>query len=388
MNANDFAPGSPGKLVQVAFRTGSGVAYVPDALPPNLSFDQDIALANERAALALGNLNGSAQWLPNPTLLLRPFMSREALSSSRIEGTNADYDQLVLFEAAENNAGSDPDAQEVSNYIDALQAAWSRSPEQPFSPGFMMQVHGILMSGVRGADKNPGQLRGVQVVIGRRGRDAQDARFVPPPPEFVRPLLDDLCAFVNQSKGIPDLVRLALFHYQFETIHPFEDGNGRLGRLLLPVILGQWGKLRQPLLYLSEYFEDNRDTYVDLMLEVSQRGTWNDWILFTLNGIEEQANDAVRRGIALLNYREELRARFQESRSPTIQQAIDLLFQRPAITGNELAAHAGVTPAAALRTIDRLVASKVLVESTGWKRNRIFFAPSIIDVILDRRSID
>lgn len=387
MHPNQYGEGYPGQLVTVMSRTGKrGWAYIPNDLPPNLIFDQEIAYAAERAAIALGNLNGSGRMLPNPTLLMSPFMSREALASSRIEGTRAEFGQLVLLEASDEHEITDPDIQEVSNYIAALHAGWHKPKERPFSTGFLMELHQQLLSGVRGSTRGPGELREIQVMIGSALDDLVRARFVPPPPEMVRGLLDDLCAFIESDSEIPALVKLALVHYQFETIHPFQDGNGRLGRLIMPLLLGLWGDLDLPLLYLSEFFEDHRDEYVDRMLAVSQCGEWKEWILFTLKAVEEQANDAVVRGRQLLRLREELRQRYQGSRSGSIVQVIDMLFERPSLTIRRAAEQAGITYAAASRIVSKLEEDGVLEEVTGHRRNRVYLAPDIITAMVQRRS--
>lgn len=389
MIPSDFTAESPGTIVRIPSRTGQqGWAFVPNSLPPSIQFDQGITSAAERAALALGNLNGSGRILPNPTLLLRPFMSREALASSRIEGTRADFDQLVLMEASEDGEISDPDIQEVTNYIRALHTGWHKPVERSFSPGFMMELHQQLLSGVRGSTMNPGALRHVQVLIGNRNDDLLHARFVPPPPEMVRDLLEDLCRYIEARSDLPLPVRLALIHYQFEAIHPFMDGNGRLDRLLMPLILGTWGALDIPLLYLSEYFEDHRDEYIDALYAVSQRGAWNEWILFTLGAIEQQADDAVIRGRQLLDLREKLRLLYGAGRSTSVMQIIDHLFARPSLTVKQAATYAQITPAAAGRIIDALVQDGVLEEVTGQKRNRVFLARGIMDVMTQRRSPD
>jgi Fic family protein len=365
MNPGDFLPGSPGTLIDIVSRTGNpGWAFVPHPLPLHIEIDATIATGAERAALALGNLNGSGRMLPNPTLLYQPFMRREALASSRIEGTQAEFGQLVLFDASMKSDTPDPDIEEVHNYLAALETGWSKPPDRAISPGFIMELHQQLLTGVRGASLNPGALRLVQVHIGGRSGDLVSARFVPPSADFVRDLVENLCNYIQDGDDLPFLVRLALIHYQFETIHPFMDGNGRLGRLLMPIILGAWGHLDQPC------------------------GTWKEWILFILNAIEAQANDAFLRGQNLLQLRENLRARFMHAPRPgTVLPLIDRLFENPAITRFQVAELAGITPQAAARSIELLVAEGVLEEVTGQKRNRVFLAPAIVAAMTARRSV-
>lgn len=389
MNPSSFHPRAPGELVSIASLSGKPAwAFVPNTLPPELDADHDISEATARATLALGNLNGVGQMLRNPALLIRPFVQREALASSRIEGTKAEYDQLILLEAANDDTLTveDPDLQEVTNYTQTLLSGWSRSPERPFSTGFLMELHSQLLDGVRGSEKNPGQLRAIQVFIGSHHDDSSTARFVPPPPEMVRGLLDDLCQYIVGDRRYTSLVRLALLHYQFETIHPFMDGNGRLGRLLMPLALGQWGELDLPLLYLSEYLEDHRDEYIAHLFNVSTKGNWKPWILFMLEAIERQARDSYLRVRELNALREDLRQRYQERTSGKTLQVVDQLFDKPSLTVKSTARTLGIAVPTAIRIVDHLVADGVLEEITGRKRDRIFLSKPIMNVMFARRS--
>ncbi len=344
--------------------------------------DIELASVAEQAALALGRLSQLGRMLPNPTLLIGPFIRREALASSRIEGTRAEFGELVLAETSSEAKDNNPDIQEVLNYVRALESGWNRPPERPFSTNFMMELHQQLMDGVRGQNKNPGRLRPMEVLIGGPNDDLVRARFVPPPAAEVRHLLDDLSAFIENPPPLPALIRLALIHYQFETIHPFEDGNGRLGRLLMPLVLGKWGLLDQPLLYLSEYFEARRDEYIDHLLAISQKGVWRDWIVFTLKAVETQPDDAVSRGHLLLEMRETLRAQYQAGSSGKILTIIDNLFANPAITIHQAMDVADLGYSQAGSLIRTLQSDGVLIEATGRKRNRTFLAPAIVQAIL------
>jgi Fic family protein len=387
MNPSSFAPDAPGDLVTIPSVSGKPAwAFVPNALPPDLAADHDIADAIGRATLALGNLNGVGQMLRNPDLLIRPFVQREALASSRIEGTKADYDQLIRLEALDDEPEivEDPDLQEVTNYIETLFTGWHREAERPFTTGFLMELHHQLLSGVRGFDKQPGKLREVQVFIGTNRDDAASARFVPPPPERVRGLLDELCSYIVTSRRYASLIRVALIHYHFETIHPFMDGNGRLGRLLIPLSLGLWNELDMPLLYLSEYLEDHRDEYIDHLYAVSARGDWKGWILFLLDAIERQSRDSYVRIRELNRLRESLRERYQGESSPRLLIVIDHLFDRPSLTVRSTARLLGVTVPTATKDIERLVADGVLKEVTGRKRDRIYIAQDIVNVMFAR----
>ncbi|MGC4108024.1 MAG: Fic/DOC family N-terminal domain-containing protein [Thermomicrobiales bacterium] len=387
MTPSNFSPNAPGDLVTIASISGNPAwAFVPHALPPDLEADHEIADAIGRATLALGNLNGVGQMLRNPDLLIRPFVQREALASSRIEGTKADYDQLIRLEARadEPEIIDDPDLQEVTNYVETLFTGWHREPECPFSTGFLMQLHQQLLSGVRGSDKQPGRLREVQVFIGSNRDNAASARFVPPPPERVRGLLDDLCTYIVENRRYASLIRIALIHYQFETVHPFMDGNGRLGRLLIPLSLGLWNELDMPLLYLSEYLEDHRDEYIDRLYAVSTRGDWKGWILFLLDAIEQQSRDSFIRIRELNRLRESLRERYQGESSPRLLIVIDHLFDRPSLTVRSTARLLEVTVPTATRIVERLVNDGVLQEITGKRRDRVYVAQDIVNVMFAR----
>lgn len=375
MRPEDFTDESPGTMVSVSSRAGEARwAYIPHQLPPDIAMDAKLTALHDRAVYELGVLNGLGRLLPNAQRLIRPFVRREALASSRIEGTRAEYDQLILFEAAHADADPTPDIQEVVNYMQALDAGWNRGSGRPVSVSLMRELHQQLMSGVRGSTKGPGALRAAPVLIDGPGDDLLKACFVPPPPADMPGLLEDLATFIAAPSPLPALTRLALIHYQFETIHPFEDGNGRLGRLLMPLMLGAWGLLEQPLLYLINH-----------LYAVSQRGAWREWIAFILVAIETQARDAVDRGHALLRLREDYRARYQRGNSARILPILDRLFELPSITVTDAAAVADVTFSAANRNVERLVSDGILTGWTGQRRNRVYLAPEILAAILGRR---
>lgn len=380
MKPEDFQEPYPGRMVEFTDSRGEQAwSFIADELPVTIPHDADITSAAVSAAMALGRLDGAAMHVQNSALFLRPFISREALSSSRIEGTRADYNQLILFEAEDHDEADNPDIQEVQNYIEALGQGWIAQGDRAFSPGLIMDLHRTLLSGVRGEQKSPGLLRQDHVFIGGPGDTAQSARFIPSPPSEVRPLLDNLCAYIEDRSPVSPLIRIAIIHYQFEAIHPFLDGNGRLGRLLIPLVLHKWGHLSKPMLYVSEYFEHHRDEYINSLYRVSQQGAWKEWILFTLRAIEFQAIDAHQRSAQLWNLREQWLSTY---RSGNISQIIDALFSRPAITIKRAAEYASITTAAAGRIIKKLEDEGVVTEVTGGMRNRVFFAKEIAEIIL------
>ena len=383
MRPEDFSDHCPGQLVQVRENlTGEYWAFVPDPLPPVLAFD--VATVNRLAAAerALGALNGIGQMLPNPYLLMSPFIRREAVSSSRIEGTETNLGQLALFEADPTRQSSTPDAPEVLNYVLALEFGLEQLESSTVSLQLLCQVHAILLSGVRGEETSPGNFREIQNFVGRPGQGPADARFVPPPVSALQSTLRAFEEFIQNSDETPFLVRLGLAHYQFEAIHPFQDGNGRVGRLLISLLLSQSMYLSQPLLYLSAFFERNRREYMDLLLRVSQQGDWKGWIDFFLEGIATQSRDAISRSRKLLQLRQDYRELMLSSRSsPLTLQLVDLLFASPAVTNAQVRQMLEVTAVSAQRTIERLEAEGVLVEVTGQRRNRVYLASNILEIV-------
>ncbi len=324
--------------------------------------------------------------LPNPHLLIGQFVRREAVASSRIEGTITDLRQLLLFEADPSDAGLDAgteaDRKEVSNYVDALTHGLDRLKTLPVSRRLMREIHARLMQGVRGEDKRPGEFRDRQNMIGMHGQTPQEARFVPPPVAAMNQALNDLELFIAYGSDLPVLVELALIHYQFEVIHPFLDGNGRLGRLLISLLLCERGVLTQPLLYLSAYFEEHGDEYRDRLLRVSQAGEWIPWVRFFLEGIIQFSRKAIAKSGQILDLWNEYRSHLQTvGQSSNLLRLVDFLFERPAISIPQARERLAVTHKAAQANVERLVAEGILREVTNLKRNRIYLAPRILEII-------
>ncbi|WP_287418153.1 Fic/DOC family N-terminal domain-containing protein, partial [Oceanithermus sp.] len=277
MDSEDFTPAAPGRLVGI----GPGLwAFAPDPLPPKLEWTSELVRALAEAERALGELAGLGRTLPNPYLFTQPFLRREAVLSSRIEGTQASLADLYAFEAQpalfalpeQRN-----DVLEVRNYVRALEHGLARLRELPLCLRLLREMHAILLEGARGQNRAPGEFRRVQNWIGGSG-SIEDAVYVPPPPGEILSALDALEKYLNGESPYPALVDVALVHYQFEAIHPFLDGNGRIGRLLITLMLIERGLLHEPLLYLSAYFERQREHYYRLLLEVSQKGAWEAWV--------------------------------------------------------------------------------------------------------------
>ena len=380
MNPSDFTDDAPGELVKT---TVEGLwAFVPDPLPPRLEIGPATIRRLSAADFALGELKGVGQMLPNPQLLINPFLRREAVLSSRIEGTIASLDQLILFEVEPSRESQNPDVGEVANYVSAMELGLQRLTEFPVSLRLIRELHEKLLTGVSGQDRRPGEFRQTQNAIGQQGRPPEEARYIPPPVAQMTQALSDLELFIHQPSDLPFLVQLALVHYQFEAIHPFLDGNGRIGRLLLSLLLCEKGYLTQPLLYLSAFLEKHRDRYIDLLLRVSQEGDWAGWVDFFLEGVAEQSRDVVERSGLLLELRQQYRERAQTARASALPlQLVDELFSVPALTISMARQRLEVTYVSAQRSIERLVALGILEEVTGQQRNRIYLAMEIMEII-------
>lgn len=379
MQSTDFSTDSPGRLVRTLERSW---AFVPNPLPPRLEFDEKTLRQLSEADRSLGQLAGVGAMLPNPHLLIGSFVRREAVLSSRIEGTIATAQQLVLFQALPTEEPSAPDVREVANYMRALEHGLARLRKLPVSLRLIREIHAILLAGVRGESHRPGEFRTTQNFIGRPGQTIDTARFVPPPVSEMRTALDELERFFHRPSDLPLLVQLALVHYQFEAIHPFVDGNGRVGRLLISLLLCERGLLPQPLLYLSAYLEKHRDAYIDHLLRVSQRGSWIEWVQFFLQGVAEQSQDALLRSRELLTLWKDYRRRVQTRRaSALLLRLVDDLFATPALTIGQARKRLGLTYRGAQQNVKKLVQAGILREYTGRPRNRIYIAPEIVAII-------
>ena len=388
MRPSDYAPDAPGRLVRSVFppvppERESHWTFQPNALPPDLSYSGELVSILSSADQALGRLGAIGRFLPNPHLLIRPFVSQEAVLSSRIEGTVTRLDQLLFYEAGVTEQAPSDDLTEVANYVEALDLGLKYLADGvPLGLYVLKQVHHRLMQGVRGERKRPGQFRDCVVLLGRSS-DPRLAQFIPPDPIMIQPLLEDLERYVQNPHAAPIVVQLAVAHYQFETIHPFMDGNGRLGRLLITLMLCARGVLTQPLLYLSAYLERHDDEYRDRMLAVSQRGEWGEWVRFVALGVAEQADDAADRARRLLELWQEYRKLAQDNNRPSAVLAlIDKLFAAPALTVNGAKEVMGVAYPTANRHVKWLEAQGILVEQpANGGRNRVYVAPKLFELI-------
>ena len=380
MDPSKFQASTSGKVI----RLPQGYwAFVPAALPPALTFSPSLVAALSDADRALGELKGLGGTLANPHLLIRPLARREAVLSSRIEGTRASLDDLLAYEATQLSfleTGSD--VREVHNYVRALEYGLERIHTLPISQRLIRELHAKLMEGVRGDVWTPGEFRRSQNWIGPAGSTLETAPYVPPPVDDMLAALNALENFIHAPSDLPPLLRLGLIHYQFEAIHPFLDGNGRVGRLLIALLLSAWQLLPQPLLYLSAYFESNRRDYYDLLLAVSQRAAWEDWLLYFLEGVKQQSQDAVDRIDQLQALRVQYQAQIQARRAPArLLRVVDLLFAQPVITTRQVETALETNFLGAQRLIDQLVQAGMLREITGGRRNRVYRADEILAIL-------
>jgi Fic family protein len=378
MNPTEFTSASHGRVIHTA---QGYFAYIPSPLEPEIQLDLELMRTLSDADRSISELAGVARRLPNPHLLIGPFIRREAVLSSRIEGTQASLSDLLFFEAANLRETEVPDVREVANYVRALEHGLTRLNELPLSLRLIREMHERLMTGVRGGEQTPGEFRRSQNWIGPPGCTLMDATFVPPPVDEMNNALYELEKYLHSASPLPTLIRLSMIHYQFETIHPFLDGNGRIGRLLVTLLLCTEGVLSQPLLYLSAFFERHRAVYYDHLLAVSQKGQWTDWIKFFLRAVTAQSKDAIVRSDRLLALWQNYRERLQAARSSALLLLlVDNLFQLPVITNTRAVEKLAVTPRSAQLNIDKLVAAGILREVTGNRRNRVYIADEIFHI--------
>lgn len=383
MEREDFDETAPGEIVPSTTPKGTYSAFRPDPLPPSISTEQVITPLAE-ATQALGRLHGIGPRVGSRKILIEPFIRKEALESSQIEGTHATLSDIYAYEAGQE-ALIDEDrqqgTQEVVNYLHALTHGLDAiTAGDPITTELLCEMHDRLLSGVRGDEANPGELRTTQNFIGSTPY-IQDARYVPPPPNEVPELLEDLLAYASRETDLHPLLRIGLIHYQFETIHPFLDGNGRLGRLLISLLLQRDGHLPEPYLYLSSYFNARRSAYVDHLLAVSQRGDWEEWLLFFLRGVQSQADEAHQRANLLVDLREDYQQRYQSERSENILELVMRLFEDPYLDVNTATEWLDVEYSTANRLIGQLEDDGTLEELTGKERNRFYRASEVFEVI-------
>jgi cell filamentation protein, protein adenylyltransferase len=360
VDATKFVSPAWGRAIQTE-PPGSFAAFIPQHVPRELALSADTVMLLSEADAALGRLAGSGRLLPDPHLLVNAYITREAVSSSRIEGTQASVTEV--FDAAVTGETKRDDIREVRNYVAALQHGMRRLKDDgfPISLRLIKEMHKILLTGVRGQDKTPGEFRTSQNWINSPDNRPETATFVPPPVYEMWQALDDWEKYLHDgTPRLPLLVRCALLHYQFETIHPFLDGNGRLGRLFIVLYLTDRGRLPAPLLYLSSYFDQRKSDYYDRLQYVRERGEVAEWLQFFLDGVAVQANDAVERAEQLSDLREDYRARLRGGGRAHL--VVDLLFANPILTVRHVVGSLDVSQPGASNLLRRLGAEGIVQE--------------------------
>lgn len=381
MNPADFSTNSSGRLAKIPEGTW---AFVPNRMPRVLELGGHIPFLIEQASRDLGRLSERANQLPNPDLLIEPLIRKEAQLSSRIEGTVVTQEELALSEAPGLAKTMRPEVQEVRNYVEALKYGIKNLDKLPICLRLIRDLHERLMRGVRGQDQRPGEFRSIQNQVSAAGQAITEARYVPPPINEMKKCLEDFEKDIHELvfSGMPQLVQAALIHYQFEAIHPFRDGNGRIGRMLIPLFLAERGLLPYPLLHVSAYFEEHRSGYADHLLRVSQTGDYTAWVEFFLMGMSREANRSLILCWDLLVLRNKFITLVQQKKaSPLLPRLIDFLFRIPAITV-PIASHiCGVTYAAAKANVLKLEKAKILVPIPEIKGTKVWKATEIIDLL-------
>ena len=376
MSRPTVAPKASGRQVR---RPEGYTAFVPDPLPPEVVWTPELVRALSDADRLIGRLAGEGRRLPNPHLLIRPFVRREAVLSSRIEGTQATLGELLAAEAGASVDRSPADLREVGNYVVALEYGLKRLKTTPLSLRLTRELHAKLMAGVRGDHATPGEFRRSQNWIGRPGATLANATYVPPPPDLLMGCLGAWEKFLH-DRSLPVLVQAALMHVQFEAIHPFLDGNGRVGRLLITLFLVEREVLPTPLLYLSAFFEATRADYYGALQGVHERGEWEDWLVYFLNGVARQSEDALSRAERI----NALLARWKAEMAKTSQaavKAVDLVAENPYCTVRGVSKRLRVAFTTAQRAVERLQAAGILKQANEAKRDRVYCATALLKIL-------
>jgi Fic family protein len=352
-------------------------AFIPTALPPvpNIQYHGELQALLSKADRALGRLDGSIQTLPDPDMFVLMYVRKEAVLSSQIEGTQSSLNDLLEAEAQISDTQRPGDVSEVINYVRAMKHGLTRLTEIPISVRLIKEIHNVLMQGVRGKHAQPGDLRSSQNWIGPGGSTLNDAIYVPPPPHEVENMLSDLEKFIHSDNDIPILVKIGLIHAQFETIHPFLDGNGRIGRLLIAFFLCHEEILLKPVLYLSHWFKLHRTRYYELLQNIRDKGEWEEWLIFFLEGVANVSLEATETARSIVAMREDHRNRITNNFGRATSNGLkilEMLYARPYITSNMVREALNITFPTAADLIRRFVEADLLVEITGQDRYRVY----------------
>ena len=360
-------------------------AFIPKPLPPSPPLDKDDELLwlLSEADQALGRLDGSTDILPNPDLFVAMYKRKEAVLSSQIEGTQASLVDILEYEARVKLDSLPSDVGEIANYIAALNLGLASLDELPLCNRLLKEIHGVLLQGVRGEDKSPGEFRHSQNWIGPPGCSLSTATFVPPPPSEVDRTMGALEVYLNDSAPIPILLKCGLVHGQFEMIHPFLDGNGRLGRLLITFLLCQQKILRRPLLYLSAYFREYQDEYYERLQGIHRAGDWEGWLKFFLAGVRDVSREATETARSIIKMREEHRQLVVQSVRGQSNglTLLDHLYEMPVVTVARVEELLDVSYVTANNLVHDFCRLGMLAETTNRPRNRVFVYKPYLDIL-------
>jgi Fic family protein len=354
--------------------------FVPNSLPPKIDWDDRLIRSLSDADRLIGRLSGEGKQLPNPHLLIRPFIKREAVLSSRIEGTQATLGELLANEAGATVNRSPNDLKEVGNYVKALDHGIERLNALPLSLRLIREIHEKLMEGVRGNIATPGQFRKSQNWIGPGGCTLQNATYIPPSPDLMLSCLGELEKFIHNTE-VPPLAQAGMLHYQFEAIHPFLDGNGRVGRLLVTLFLIERKVLATPLLYLSAFFEATRNEYYHRLLSVSQNSEWNLWLEYFLNGVARMSEDALSRAERINQLIQDWREKVAGQKPKILFDVVGLFAENPFWTTQKIAQRLNVAFTTAQKSIKLLQDKRILIQTDDAQRDRVFYAKAVMDIL-------
>jgi len=381
-----FTQQSPGQIVHASqANLGDYDAFIPEQPPPEITPTSTLMAKYGDASAALQEVSVLGRFLPNPDLLIVPYMRKEAELSSRIEGTQTTLADLYLFEMDQPVEAPGDDVREVMNHVTALNHGLKS--KLPISIRLVSELHSLLLHSVRGKDERPGEFRRSQAYIApTRQTPIREATYVPPPPHEIDKLMAQWEKFANSENenvaSLP-LMRTAIAHYFFEAIHPFGDGNGRLGRLLIILMLQRLGLLQTPMLYLSAYFERHREEYYARLQSISERGEWDAWLLFFMDGIVVQCRDAVDRSYQILDLMKDYRLRLSGVRSERLLRLLNLVFERPYLRTSDIASQLGVSPQSAINYTKHFIKIGILRELTGHYSHRLYRADELWQLLKD-----
>jgi Fic family protein len=383
MNEKDFISDRAGRLFLE--QNGFYHRFEPNTLPFEYKVSEELNSMLFETSLNLGRLDGIAcKFSPEEVeLIIRPFMYKEATLSSEIEGTRATLSDVYKSEKeTEKDREKALDTEEVRNYIKALQYGLEEIKNREISEDLVKELHQILLKGARGENKSPGEYKTSQNAIGKATDTLETAKYVPASPQSVPPLMKNLVAYLYQEDSTNPLFKIAIAHYQFEAVHPFRDGNGRVGRLIIMLYMCREGILKQPLLYVSEYFKSHRDEYTGRLFNVSAKGELEEWMAYFLKALNEQSKKSLDYAMGLEDYKKTLKTRLQKKyKTNNALSIVDMLFENPYITTKDITGKLGVSAPAAADLIKIMKTEKILEEITGKERKRVYLARGILRIL-------